>query len=233
MNKQIATFTFVITAIGLSILAIYLLSTAPLNGPKQDNPVNLDNHVDQLQSSDTEVEAPEDQPSRILEGMQLMDAGLYASTYNVTLDEAERRLRAQKFLGDSLAELEIALEDRFAGSWIEHEPEFQAVVRLVGNNKEISSYAESIIAESAVPIKFVFDAEITMDILVNKLDSGIPLLQSKYPQLVAAEVDSKSGEIVLFVEENNIIEENIRLDALDIFEAPVRVEIVTALVGDG
>ena len=59
-----------------------------------------------------------------------MDAAIYASDYGVTLEEAKRRLGLQGSAGALQAELLGNESDKFAGLWIQHEPDFKIVVRF-------------------------------------------------------------------------------------------------------
>jgi streptogrisin C len=163
----------------------------------------------------------------------LENARSYAADHGVEIDEAVRRLRLQGSLEDVLARLESAMGDRFAGAWIEHEPEFRAVVRLAGRNEEVPSDARSIAEESAVPVEFVTGAETGLAELVDALESALPRLQAMHSRLAGAEVDVQSGEIVLFVEEGTVEEATLQRDAREIFGVPVRIESVDAPVGDG
>ncbi|WP_339915182.1 S1 family peptidase [uncultured Brevundimonas sp.] len=59
-------------------------------------------------------------------------AAAYAHTYGVSESEAARRLSLQNAIADLEQEVKKTFPDRFAGLWIEHQPEFRVVVRLTG-----------------------------------------------------------------------------------------------------
>jgi len=176
------------------------------------------------------------------ENMLLEAANSYASDYKVAIDEATRRLHLQDSLDKTISKLEIAVGDRFAGAWIEHEPNYRAVIRLVGDSKNAVQGVESIIGESAIPIVFVYGAKSTMAEMTGKFDSGIDQLESSYSQLVGSEIDVKTGEVVLFVQsssdmektaELDTLEQTLRPDAMKNLKLPVRIETSDAQVGDG
>lgn len=73
------------------------------------------------------------------------DARAYADTYGVTLDEAIRRLIFQNEV-DAVIDRAVRLAGpRFAGAWIEHTPEYRAVILLTGTDSapQISELAFS------------------------------------------------------------------------------------------
>lgn len=77
------------------------------------------------------------------EEARIVDAQLYASRYDVDLEEALRRLQFQ----DTIDGLEPALIDRegdtFAGLWIQHTPQFRIVVAFTRDGEEtILPYVE-------------------------------------------------------------------------------------------
>ncbi|HYH46304.1 MAG TPA: S1 family peptidase [Thermoanaerobaculia bacterium] len=74
-----------------------------------------------------EAAAPATLPSH--EQSLRADAGLYAKTLGVDLDEAVRRLRLQTTVGELDAVLADLERDTFAGLWIEHTPSYRVVVR--------------------------------------------------------------------------------------------------------
>jgi hypothetical protein len=157
----------------------------------------------------------------------------YAEDHGVSLEEATRRLRLQGELEAALTELEDELRDRFAGAWIEHEPQFRGVVRLTGQGLELPDAARSIVEQTRPPIEFVDGADATVDQLVERLGTVLPRLKSRNERLVGAEVDVRTGEIVLFLEQDVPPEEAVQREAEELFQLPVRVESVDAPVGDG
>lgn len=83
------------------------------------------------------IEPPDD-------GALRHDATAYADHFNVSVEEAIRRLQIQKPAGELNAMLEEGEADTFAGLWIQHEPEFKIIVRFTRNGSEtIDPYVES------------------------------------------------------------------------------------------
>lgn len=66
----------------------------------------------------------------------LQDARSYAADVGVDLDEAVRRLQAQRTIGELGAELEANEQPTFGGLWIQHEPEFKVVVAFTRDGEE-------------------------------------------------------------------------------------------------
>jgi hypothetical protein len=160
-------------------------------------------------------------------------ARAYSDDFGVSVEEATRRLRLQGELEDTLAALAEELRGRFAGAWIEHEPRLRGVVRLTGQGIELPAEARSLVERTGSPIDFVAGADATVDELVERLGSVLARLKSRSESLVGAEVDVRTGEIVLFVERDVTAEEAIGQSAKELLQAPVRVESVDAPVGDG
>jgi len=115
--------------------AIGLIVTAGLGTPA----VSQDQlePAEQLDPADglvvDEIERQMDPDSRAALGQS---AEFYADDFDITVEEATRRLLLQAELEDALAELEEVLHDRFVGAWIEHEPEYRGV-RLTGNGGDV------------------------------------------------------------------------------------------------
>lgn len=76
-------------------------------------------------------------PNQILEDPIIEDAKVYALDVGVDLEEAIRRLKLQVPAGDLNAELVANESDTFAGSWIQHSPEFKIIVLFTKNGEEI------------------------------------------------------------------------------------------------
>ena len=66
----------------------------------------------------------------------LQDARHYAADVGVDLDEAVRRLQAQRTIGELGAELEANEQPTFGGLWIQHKPEFKVVVAFTRDGEE-------------------------------------------------------------------------------------------------
>lgn len=73
-----------------------------------------------------------DPPSEAL----LQDSGSYASRVGVSVDEAIRRLRLQRQIGDLEGALVEAEPAAYAGMWIEDEPRYRVIVRFTDPGAE-------------------------------------------------------------------------------------------------
>lgn len=219
MFTQVATFATRVAS--ACLLAVFLVAPSVFA-------------QDRLGGSDGRaVDELEGKPGDDSEEMLLQQAKSYASDYRVSTDEAVRRLRLQPSLEDTLADLEDEMRDRFAGAWIEHEPRFRAVVRLTGRTKDVPKRAQSIVRESTVPIEFVTGAGATLEQLESKLQSALPRLQARHQKLSGAEIDVRTGEVVLFLEETEVTEDAMRREAAELLQVPMRIEASDAPVGDG
>lgn len=123
------------------------------------------------------------------------DAGAYAERFNVTVDEAVRRLDTIPTAATALATLESAFPDRFAGGWVEHEPSFLVVVRLTGPN-DVTDAVEPILTPIGIPSDLRFGAMHPVAELHAALNRIAPTIDEQYPQ-TGMYVDPATGSVVL------------------------------------
>lgn len=199
--------------------------------------LNADAEVGQNESE--RDEPPSSQQETITVDL-LENAQSYAADYGVPVEEALRRLQVQGALAETLAAIETATRDRFAGAWLEHTPAFRLVVRLTGSDKELPNEARSLVAQSAVPIEWISGAQAPLSQLVDKLAMAPASLRTRYSQLAGVDIDVKSGEVVLFIEQQDGAKAaqdatavTIQREAQELLGLPVRVEVVDAPAGDG
>lgn len=94
------------------------------------------------------------QNSNIVTNAQMLNARTYATMFNVSEEEALRRLNLQNVIGNLNTDLLDNMPDNFSGLWLEHTPEFKVVIRakthldisplLVGRSiGELIEYRES------------------------------------------------------------------------------------------
>jgi hypothetical protein len=126
------------------------------------------------------------------------DARSYAAQFNVGMDEAVRRLRAQEGQGDIVVRLRDANPGRFAGLWVEHEPVFRMVVRLAGDAPAGPEFHRAA-AGSRMPVKFVTGATATEAQVLGRIQSSLPRFASALPEMQGTDMDVRTGEIVLTV----------------------------------
>lgn len=182
-----------------------------------------------------EFEAQDDPGRRIA----LQEAiGSYAKDFGLNRDEAERRLMLQMELQDILASIEEAIGPRSGGVWIEHEPRLRGVVRLAGGDR-INQEIERLIEASNVPIELVQTEGPSVDELARRLEGAMPRLQELGGGFAGAEIDVRTGEIVLFYETGETAQaapearRRAQDAAREVLQAPLRIEETDAPVGDG
>jgi hypothetical protein len=163
------------------------------------------------------------------------DARAYAAEFNVGVDEAMRRLRAQEQQGDIVDRLRKANPGRFAGLWVEHQPEFRIVVRLAGDAPAPPEFA-SAAAGSPSPVVFVTGAAATESQVLGKIQASRPQFRTALPGLVGTDMDVKTGDIVLYVHATGAAGETARAKGAELARLvghPVRVEVLNAPAQDG
>lgn len=118
----------------------------------------------------------------------------YAAEYGVSLAEASRRLELQSTLDRPMQDMRELETGRFAGAWMEHEPEFRAVVAFTGNYEGLA--AVEALAASSGPVVVRTGARFSLDQLVEGLIAIGPRLDSEFPE-IASDADVREGAIRL------------------------------------
>jgi hypothetical protein len=121
------------------------------------------------------------------------DAAAYAADYGVTQAEALRRLTAIQSLKDQLVRLETSYPDRYAGGWLEHEPEFKAVARF---RNAVPDGA----AQLAPGVELRGGAVRTVSQLETRLDAVYDAVASVFKETLATSYDVKNGTIEVSIE---------------------------------
>lgn len=129
---------------------------------------------------------------------ELMDARAYSADHNVDVREAQRRLRAEAQMSDIVDLLRKGSGARYAGLWIEHDPGFRVVVRLVGDEPAPKGLTAAL-AGSPIPVVFERGAAASQAELLDKVHAALPALLAAFPNMAGTDVDVKTGEIVLTV----------------------------------
>ena len=156
------------------------------------------------------------------------EARAYARHYDVPVEEANRRLRAQQesvVFTDSLAAIYAG---RLAGIAIEHRPDFAIRVLLTGD----AAVPDTRIFAGGmnVPVRFQIGATATRAQVDAVLASRAAELRTLFPMTRGIGFDMRSGEIVAMVQPNDVeafgaAELSAGLSAL--LGAPVRVRPIT------
>lgn len=130
-------------------------------------------------------------PIQILEDPIIEDAKVYAVDIGVDLEEAVRRLKLQSPAGDLNAKLAANESDIFAGSWIQHSPEFKIIVLFTKNGDErLRPYIDGGILADIVEVRTVnqtlaelekiqADAILTVHDLNIPVESGINIFDNR------------------------------------------------------
>jgi hypothetical protein len=158
------------------------------------------------------------------------DARAYAAQFNVGVDEAVRRLRAQEQQGDVIDRLRKANPGRFAGLWVEHQPEFRIVVRLAGDAPAPPEF-QAAAANSPTPVVFVTGAAATESQVLGRIQASLPQFRAALPGLMATDMDVKTGDIVLIVHATGAAGEAAKAQGAEFSRQlghPVRIRLVDA-----
>jgi streptogrisin C len=88
-------------------------------------------------------------------------AEAYAAEFDVSVEEADARLAQQSQLDTTLRQLRELAGDRLAGTWIEHRPDYRAVVRLTGPVADQAAF-DAVVAGSATAVEVRTDAPLSL-----------------------------------------------------------------------
>ena len=126
------------------------------------------------------------------EALQI-DAREYARLFDVTQDEALRRLRAQQASVAATDAIAREFSDRIAGISIEHSPEFRIVVLLTGSDPVAAR------TSAGVPIVFRTGAKATHAQAVAAMRQHLIDIKTDLPGARGAGFDQRTGQVVLLV----------------------------------
>src|SRR5579859_5299981 len=121
------------------------------------------------------------------------DAIQYSGQFNVTPEEALRRLKAQEASVAATNAIAQEFADRLAGIAINHLPSYRIVVLLTGSEPVADRTA------AGIPIVFHVGAKATHVQAINALKKHLIDLRSDLPNARGAGYDQRTGEIVLLV----------------------------------
>jgi len=161
---------------------------------------------------------------------ELQDARSYADEFGVSEEEALRRLRAQEQMSKVTDLLKRATKQRFAGLWIDHVPEFQLIVRLVGD-KPVPPGLRNAVRRAPIPVVFRTGAAATQAKVLEKIRSSVPWMLTELPDMTGTDMDVKTGDVVLFVYAVGAAGEEAKAKGPKIAQRlghPVRVELIDA-----
>jgi hypothetical protein len=148
------------------------------------------------------------------------DATQYAAQFDVTPDEAVRRLKAQQSGAATTDAIAREFADRLAGISIQHTPDYRIVVLLTGTEQVADRSA------SGVPIVFKTGAKATHAQAVMALRKHLIDLHVDLPNARGAGYDQRTGEVVLLITREDAARfgaDAIRKRAEEVGGVPVRV----------
>jgi streptogrisin C len=120
-------------------------------------------------------------PKQIEVEEPLPEAALYAEGFGVSVEEATRRLELQERIPALLQRLKRKIGDQFDVAWIEHEPDYQVVVRVTAGATAqdvcdvVISWPVAVIAQSGARY-----TEAELRAAMNRIDQ---LLHERYPEM--------------------------------------------------
>ena len=173
--------------------------------------------------SSTPTSAPISQASttEVSEAL-LQDARHYAADVGVDLDEAVRRLRAQRTIGELGAELETNEQPTFGGLWIQHTPEYKVIVAFTRDGEEtVRLYVEGTSLADMIELR---EVEATLvELREAQGEAGIILRQLGIRAASGIDITSNVVELYLSEEEKEELDAGLKKSGL---ELPDRVKIV-------
>lgn len=125
------------------------------------------------------------------------DAAAYARNEEASQEEAVRRLRMQRDLGDIIDRLRTAHKARLAGIVVEHEPVYRLRVRLTGDQPVQAQNVPA--GGSQLPVTFEIGAQATLDAMVASIRGNMAGVKRHYPNLAGIGTDESTGEVVVRV----------------------------------
>jgi hypothetical protein len=125
------------------------------------------------------------------------DAAIYASRYGVPVDEAERRLAAQRDSVEVIARLRQIYAPRLAGVSIEHRPAYRVVFLLTGD--EPVPDQQVYVGGMNLPIHFATGAPATEKEIVTAITAHQGEIRAELPFAIGMGADARSGRLTLLV----------------------------------
>lgn len=164
------------------------------------------------------------------------DAIQYSAQFQVSPEEALRRLKAQQASAAATDAIAREFADRLAGISIEHSPDFQIIVLLTGSEPVADRNA------AGIPIIFKTGAKSTHAQAVAAMRRHLIDFRRELPGARGAGYDQRTGEVVLLITPADAASfgiEAIRKRASELSGVPVRVvtnslnETNMSIVGGG
>ena len=165
--------------------------------------------------------SPGDEATPITTDAFGMDAAMYASDYEVTLQEAKRRLGLQDSAGALQAELLANESSTFGGLWIQHEPDFKIVVRFTQDGEStVRPYVTGGPLSSLVEVR---TADATLNDLKTAQADAMTLARG-FGIRVESQTEVKENRVKLFVVDKAGLDSSLATSSVQL---PSKVDVVT------
>lgn len=175
-----------------------------------------------VSTTETKNEAPADGMVSEVDQPLLMDARMYASMNNVSVEEAMRRLKLQSVIGDLNGELSRNEKDTFSGMWIQHQPDFRVIVQFTRYAAAtIQEYIRSLSLENIVALTL---AERSLEEL-EKTQSQVAQICTQLGIAYNTSINVKANYVELYVASPSDLEASLRAANLHL---PAKVEVIRA-----
>jgi hypothetical protein len=142
-----------------------------------------------------ETEVGEDIGVASAEEARRRDAAAYAEGRGITVDEALRRFDVVPSLASAVQAAEIAAPGRFAGGWVEHDPELAVFVRFTGSEAGLEQATQAL-AGLAAPVHIEYGAPHTYTELRAGQHRITPTIHRDHPRM-GLFVDVRTGSVML------------------------------------
>jgi hypothetical protein len=129
------------------------------------------------------------------EEARLRDAAAYAEGRGITVDEALRRLDVVPTLASAVQAVEKAVPSRFAGGWVEHDPELAVFVQFTGSEAGLEEATQPL-AGLGVPVHIAYGAPHTYAELRAGQARITPTIHRDHPS-TGLFVDVRTGSVTL------------------------------------
>jgi len=153
------------------------------------------------------------------------DAEAIAEMYQISHEDAFRRLKLQDAARQNLvAQIKEEFRDRFAGSYIKHDPVDRMVVRLKGAAEVATRELE--VEGDVLLVEFISGQSYTKNELEEIIKRNHNNLKQSIKDLQGTATDDRTGEVVLFVymkETDAIKMEDLKAIGEDVLRAPVKL----------
>lgn len=125
------------TIIPALVLVLVLLATLSCKSAEPE-PTAEDNKMSSTQTGQVDLssESDDDLAEKYKDNPALFQAALYAREEGVSLDEAVQRFELMEEAGPLQSTIEENEAETYAGSWIQHQPEFKLVFAFTENGEE-------------------------------------------------------------------------------------------------